>query len=141
MDMQSIFDAFELLQSWEERFDMVADLGRELLPIDESERTDENLVRGCDTRTWLTGRLTGGDQPVMEYHADAEGPLVRGLVALLLMPFQGKAPDEIIAYDPAPYIAKLGLEEALSMKRRAGMHTFLARVRQIAAETGVNGKR
>ena len=58
---------------------------------------------------------------------------VRGLVALLLMPFQGKTADEIIAYDPNPYVQRLGLEQALSMKRRAGMQEFFARVRQLAA--------
>jgi len=133
MDIQSIFDAFELLESWDERFDLVADLGRELLPITAAERTDANLVRGCDTRTWLVGHLSNDRPPVLAYHADAEGPLVRGLVALLLMPFQGKTPEEILAYDPAPYIEKLGLEQALSMKRRAGMHEFLSGVKRIAA--------
>lgn len=133
MDTQSIFDAFELLDSWEERFELVSDLGRELLPLADEDRIDSNLVRGCDTRTWLTGRLTSDAPPVVEYHADAEGPLVRGLVALLLLPYQGRTPEEIIAFDPAPYVQRLGLEEALSMKRRAGMHKFLSRVKQIAA--------
>ena len=133
MDIQSIFDAFELLESWDERFDLIADLGRELLPISDEERGDNNLVPGCDTRTWLVGHLSDENPPVITFHADAEGPLVRGLVALLLMPYRGMTPEEVLAFDPGPYVRKLGLEQALSMKRRAGMMAFFTRLKQIAA--------
>jgi len=131
MNTQDVMDAFELLETWEERYELIAELGRGLLTLAERERTDANLIAGCDTRTWLTGNLVG-DPPVMEYRADAEGPLVRGLVALLLMPFQGKTPEEVLATDPRGFISKLGLESALSAKRQGGMHAFLDRVRAIA---------
>jgi cysteine desulfuration protein SufE len=131
MNTQDVVDAFALLETWEERYELIAELGRGLLTLAECERTDANLIAGCDTRTWLTGNLVG-DPPVMEYRADAEGPLVRGLVALLLMPFQGKTPEDVLTTDPRGYISKLGLESALSAKRQAGMHAFLDRVRVIA---------
>jgi cysteine desulfuration protein SufE len=131
MDTQEVIDAFELLESWEERYELIAELGDGLLTLAESEKTDANRIAGCDTRTWLIGDLVG-EPSVLEYRADAEGPLVRGLVCLLLMPFQGKSPENALATDPREFIARLGLEAALSAKRRAGMHAFLDRVKAIA---------
>lgn len=137
MNTHELIESFELLDSWEERYQLIGELERELIPIPELEKTEEALVQGCTTRTWLSGHLVGTDPPVVEYRADAEGPLVRGLVAVLLMPFQGKTPEEVIATDPRPYIERLGLESALSAQRRAGMDSFLERVRVIARRAQV----
>jgi len=131
MNTQEIIDAFEFLETWEERYELIAELGRGLLPLADGEKNDANLVAGCDTRTWLVGDVTGHPR-VMEYRADAEGPLVRGLVALLLMPFQGRAPEEVLATDPRAFVSRVGLESALSAKRQAGMYAFLDRVKDIA---------
>jgi cysteine desulfuration protein SufE len=131
--MQELLDAFAFLETWEERFELITDLGRELEALPDSERTDANLVAGCTTRTWLTGGRAPGFH-TLELRADAETPLVRGLVALLLMPFRGKSPQEVLETDPRPFIEQLRLEEALSAKRRAGMEAFLERVRSIARE-------
>ena len=132
MDTKDILDAFEVLDTWEARYEFIGELSRTLLPVADSERHDANLVPGCNTRTWLTGNLTPGMPPRMEYRADAETPLVRGLVALLLVPFQGKAPAAVLKTDPRDYIARLGLAEQLSPNRRAGMEHFIKRVYQIA---------
>ena len=134
MTTDELIAAFEHLESWEERFHLISELERELRPISGEERVEANQVPGCTTRTWLTARLVPGHPPTLDYRADAEGPLVRGLVAVLLMPFQGKTPDEVIATDPRPFIDALGLETALSPHRRAGMEAFLARVRALASE-------
>jgi cysteine desulfuration protein SufE len=136
MNTKDVLDAFELLDTWEARYEFIGDLSRELLPVADSEKTDANLVKGCNTRTWLTGSLTNGDLPVIEYRADAETPLVRGLVALLLVPFQRKTPRDVLETDPREYIAKIGLAEHLSPNRRAGMEHFIERVFQIARGLG-----
>jgi len=132
MHTKEVLDAFELLDNWEARNELIGDLSRELLPLAESEKIDTNLVKGCSTQTWLIGSLTPGDPAVIEYRADAETPLVRGLVALLLVPFQRKPPQEVLETDARDYIAKLGLAEYLNSNRRVGMAHFLERVYQIA---------
>jgi cysteine desulfuration protein SufE len=132
MDIQDVTDAFEVLDTWDERFELITELERELIPVPESALTDEHLVPGCTTRTWVTARLTETDPPVLEFMADAEGPLVRGLVALLLLPFQHKTPDEVLATDANAFIRRLDLESALSAKRRAGMYAFIERVKHLA---------
>ena len=132
MHTKDVLDAFELLDNWEARYEFIGDLSRELLPLAESEKIDANLVKGCSTQTWLIGSLTPGDPAVIEYRADAETPLVRGLVALLLVPFQRKPPQDVLDTDARDYIAKLGLAEHLSSNRRVGMEHFIERVYQIA---------
>lgn len=132
MDTHEILAAFRFLETWEERFEFIADLGRELAPLADSERAEANLVPGCTTRTWLTGCIVDADPPILEFRADAETPLVRGLVALLLIPFKDKTVREVLDTDPNPFIESLHLEQALSLKRRAGMEAFLARIKHIA---------
>jgi cysteine desulfuration protein SufE len=134
MTLADVIDAFELLDNWDARYELIGELARELPALPDAERTEANLVPGCNTRAWLTGDLGPEDPGVMQYRADAEGTLVRGLVALLLMPFQGKPPREVLATDPGEFIGKLGLEEHLSGSRRMGMHAFIARVKAIARE-------
>ncbi len=132
MHTKDVLDAFELLDNWEARYEFIGDLSRELLPLAESEKIDANLVKGCNTQAWLIGSLTSDDPAIIEFRADAETPLVRGLVALLLVPFQRKSPRQVLETDARDYIAKLGLAEYLSSNRRVGMEHFLERVYQIA---------
>jgi cysteine desulfuration protein SufE len=136
MTTTEVLEAFELLENWEARYEFIGDLGRELLQVAESERTDANLVQGCNTRTWLTGSLVGDAPAVIEFRAEAETPLVRGLVALLLVPFQRQPPQAVLRTDPSDYINGLGLKEHLSGNRQAGMEHFIERVYAIARGLG-----
>ncbi len=133
METQDVIEAFKFLGTWEERYELIADLSRELAPLADTDRTAANLVPGCTTRTWLTGRVAS-DSPILDLRADAETPLVKGLVALLLMPFRGKTPAEVLKTDPRPFVERLGLEQALSAKRQAGMGAFFERINRIARE-------
>jgi cysteine desulfuration protein SufE len=132
MNTQDVLDAFEVLDDWDARYEFIGELSRELVPVGDSDHNDANLVPGCNTRTWLTARPRPGDPSRIEYQADAETPLVRGLVALLLVPFQHQPPDRVLATDPGDYIGRLGLAEHLSPNRQAGMEHFIERVYQLA---------
>ena len=123
-----------MLPDWNQRYEFITGLGHKLATLPEADKTDQNLVQGCTTRTRVTGHLGAGEPAVMEYLADAEGALVRGIVALLLTPFQGKTPQEVLAEDPRDFIGKLGLEQYLSTNRRAGMYAFIAKVKAIAKD-------
>ncbi len=132
MTEQEIVEAFEVLSDWDDRYEFITDLGRELDAMPAADRTERNRVQGCTTPTWVTGHLTADDPPVMDYRVDVEGALVRGLVVVLLVPFQGKTPEDVMARDIGDYLSRLGLEEHLSPNRRQGMHAFIARVKSIA---------
>ncbi len=132
MTEQEIIESFEMLPDWDARYEFIADLGRELDAMPAVDRTEHNRVQGCTTPTWVTGHLRAGDPPVMDYRVHVEGALVRGLVVVLLAPFQGKTPDDVVARDVGDYIGRLELEEHLSPNRRQGMHAFIARIKSIA---------
>jgi cysteine desulfuration protein SufE len=132
MTTDDVIDAFELLGDWDARYEFIGELALQLVPLSEQEHSDSNLVQGCNTRTWLTAVPQPADPTRIEYRADAETPLVRGLVALLLVPFQHQTPEQVLNTDPSPYIARLGLAQHLSANRRAGMEHFLERVYQLA---------
>ena len=124
MNEHEIIEAFELLPEWEDRYEFIADLGRGLDTMPAVEQSERNRVQGCTTPTWVEGHLRAGDPPLME--------LVRGLVVVLLAPFQGKAPEDVLARDIGDYLGRLDLEEHLSPNRRQGMHAFIAKVKSIA---------
>lgn len=132
MKTEDILDAFEMLEDWDARYEFIGELSRELVPIGDDAYTEANRVPGCNTRTWLTARPQPDDPARIEYCADAETPLVRGLVALLLVPFQHQTPATVLATDPSDYIAKLGLSEHLSQNRQAGMEHFIERLYELA---------
>lgn len=127
-----ILEAFEVLEDWESRYEFIGELSQDLPPLGEDERNEANLVPGCNTQTWLTGHLIATQPACIEFRADAETPLVRGLVALLLVPFQHRSPEQVLATDPTAYLNGLGLREHLSPNRQAGMEHFIERVQQIA---------
>jgi len=131
LTIERLTDAFELLTDWQERYDYISELGRKLPPMPEAEKTDASRVHGCISRVWVTGRLTGAP-PVMAYHADGEGPIIRGLVALLVMLFEGKTPDEVLGLDAEGLIEKLGLDENLSPNRHIGMYAMVEKIKAIA---------
>src|SRR3954452_12468894 len=88
---------FEILGDWEERYRYVIELGRELAPLTEAERSDANKVRGCASQVWLiTEPRPGG---TLAFRGDSDAHIVRGLIALLLRLYSGRRPGEILAFD------------------------------------------
>jgi len=135
MTIQRLMDAFELLTDWQERYDYISELGAKLPPMPEAEKTDETRVHGCISKVWITGRASG-DPIVMEYRADGEGPIIRGLVALLVMLFQGRTREEVLDLDAEGVIEKLGLDENLSPNRHIGMYAMVEKIKGIARAAG-----
>jgi cysteine desulfuration protein SufE len=131
MTIERLMDAFDLLTDWQERYDYISELGQKLPPMPDAEHTEENRVHGCISKVWITGRV-GGDPATMEYRADGEGPIIRGLVALLFMLFQGKTPEEVLGLDAEGVIEKLGLDENLSPNRHIGMYAMVERFKLLA---------
>jgi cysteine desulfuration protein SufE len=131
MSIERLMDAFDLLADWQERYDYISELGTRLPPLPAAEKTEESRVHGCMSNVWIAGRLIG-EPAVMEYHADADGPIIRGLVALLVMLFQGKTPEEVSRLDAEGVIEQLGLDENLSPNRHIGMYAMVEKIKGIA---------
>jgi cysteine desulfuration protein SufE len=122
---------FELLGDWEERYRHVIDLGRSLAPLTGPERSDANKVRGCASQVWLVTEPQGDG--TLNFRGDSDAHIVRGLIAILLRLYSGRAPAEILAFDAKAAFERLGLTGALSAQRSNGLFAMTERIRRDAA--------
>jgi cysteine desulfuration protein SufE len=122
---------FDILGDWEERYRYVIDLGRELAPLAESERSDANKVRGCASQVWLVTEPQA-DRTV-RFRGDSDAHIVRGLIAILLRLFSGRRPADIVAFDAKAAFERLGLTGALSSQRSNGLFSMVERIKRDAA--------
>ena len=123
---------FDLLGDWEERFRYVIDLGRGLASLTDSERSDQNKVRGCASQVWLVSER--GPDGGLSFRGDSDAHLVRGLIAILLRLYSGRTPAEILAIDAKGAVERLGLPGALSTQRSNGLFSMVERIHRIAAD-------
>jgi cysteine desulfuration protein SufE len=129
---ESIREDFSFLESWEDRYRFVMELGRALPPLSDHARTEANKVRGCASQVWLTSRpaeTSSPTNPVLHFDGDSDAHLVRGLVAVLFALVQDKPAREILAIDPHAAFKELGLGEHLTPQRSNGFASMVARVR------------
>jgi cysteine desulfuration protein SufE len=123
---------FEALDDWDDRYRLLIDLGRALPPMADALKTDATKVRGCASQVWLYPSFDGG---ALHFAADSDAAIVKGLVALVLMLADGRAPAAI---DPAEIRARLdglGLAKHLSSNRTQGLASMVARIGDLARET------
>lgn len=127
---QQLIDDLLLIEDAQERLGAIVDRARSRLLPDRSEHIDAHRVRACVSPVWLVCTLRDGRG---EFRSDAESPLVRGLVALLCELYDGGAPAEILAVEPA-LLERLGLLRTLSPTRLNGLRSVRARIRDFALE-------
>jgi cysteine desulfurase/selenocysteine lyase len=131
---QEIAEIFELLPDWPMRHQQIMDLGERLTPMPDALKTPETFVPGCQSRVHLAARARPGSPDVIEFLADSDANIVRGLIALLQQLYSGQKAGAILAFDAQAFFSRLGLDEHLSMTRRNGLVAMVERIRQIAAQ-------
>jgi cysteine desulfuration protein SufE len=114
-------------EGWEERYRYVIDLGKDLAPLTDAERSDANKVRGCASQVWLV-REPQADG-TLRFRGDSDAHIVRGLIAIVLRLYSGRKPAEIRAFDAPAAFETLGLKGALSQQRSNGLASMVARIR------------
>lgn len=130
--IDELVEDFELFEDWEERYRYIVDLGKNLSPMPEAEKTEDTKVRGCMSQVWMTSQLEADKSPpTLTFKADSDAFIVKGLIAILLELYSGRAPSEILSLDATEALAKLGLSNHLSPNRRNG---FVAMVERIKAD-------
>lgn len=136
--LDELADEFDLLGDWEERYRYVIELGGELAPLSEAERSEANKVRGCASQVWLVTEPLGDGR--VEFRGDSDAHIVRGLIAILLRLFSGRRPADILAFDVREAFQRLGLSGALSTQRSNGLASMAERIaRDAAALNAANG--
>src|SRR6202007_1290880 len=110
--LSELADEFDLLGDWEERYRYVIELGKELAPLSDAERSDANKVRGCASQVWLVTEPQSDG--TLKFRGDSDAHIVRGLIAVLLRFYSGRQPEDILAFDAKAAFEGLGLSGALS---------------------------
>ncbi len=130
-NIQAMLDDFAFLGDWEERYMHVIDMGRQLPELPPSARTDANKVKGCVSQVWLT---TTYDAPQnrLTFIGDSDAHIVKGLIAIVLEIYSGRAPHEVLRLDADPIMAELGLSEHLSPQRSNGLRAMIERIKHEA---------
>lgn len=125
--LDDLSETFDLLGDWEERYRYVIDLGAELAPLDDSEKTATTKVSGCASQVWIVSEAREDGR--LQWRGDSDAHIVRGLIAILLRLYNGLTPDEALAFDARAAVTRLGLGEALSSQRSNGLSAMINRLR------------
>lgn len=136
MDVTELKESFALLDDWSDRYRYIIELGKSLPAMPEHEKTQATKVLGCQSQVWLVGEPSPGGPATLTFRADSDAHIVRGLVAIVLMIFEGKTAAEIATLDPRPLFAELGLDKHLSQGRSNGLLSMVGRIKDIAKAHG-----
>ena len=121
-----VVEEFEDFTDWMDKYQMLIDLGNELDVLNDKYKNDSNLIDGCQSRVWLQCYLVDGK---LQFTADSDALIVKGIIALLIQVLSGHTPTEILDAD-LYFIDKIGLKDHLSPTRSNGL---LAMIKQIKA--------
>jgi cysteine desulfuration protein SufE len=130
--IDTIIDDFALLDDWEDRYRYIIELGREMQPLADAEKTAANKVEGCASQVWLVVDRDMPTPPRLSFRGDSDAHIVRGLVAIITKAYSGLLPHEIAAFDADRLMASLGLDAHLSTQRANGLRSMVRRIRQEA---------
>lgn len=131
--VDELLEEFEEMEDWDERFDYLVDLGRELPELSTELQTDEHIVKGCMSTVWLEARSLESDPDRILISADSDSLIVKGLIVVLMSFYSGLTAKEILDKDPKELFTQLGLNSHLSPQRRNGLFSMVKRLRELAA--------
>jgi cysteine desulfuration protein SufE len=130
MTIEEIIENFSLLDEWEDRYRYVIELGNELAPLADTERTTENKVRGCASQVWLSANVDKSSSPPrLTFRGDSDAHIVRGLIAIVLALFNDKTPSEILGTDAEAVFDQIGLKDHLTAQRSNGLRAVVERIK------------
>ena len=131
-----VIEEFSGFDDWMDRYQMLIDLGNELEPLDEKYKTESNLIDGCQSRVWLQADYHDG---VIDFQAESDALIVKGIVALLIRVLSGHTPKEILDTD-LYFIDRIGLHDHLSPTRSNGLLAMVKQMRMYAVAFGMKNE-
>ncbi|MCB1883303.1 MAG: SufE family protein [Geminicoccaceae bacterium] len=134
----AIEEDFALLDGAREKIEYVVELGKDLPPLADGLKSETSRVRGCQSQVWLVADRD--EKGRLRFEADSDAIIVKGLIALLMRLYDGRAPDEILN-NPPDVFERIGLGAMLTPGRANGLYAMVNRIQQIAAATGRVGVR
>lgn len=127
---QEIIDDFSMYEEWLDKYEYLIELGKSLDGLDESKKTEERLIKGCQSRVWLDCDKRDGK---LYFSADSDAVITRGIIALLVSVYSGRSAEEILQ-DDFSFLNSIGLKENLSPTRANGLVSMISTIRAKAAE-------
>jgi cysteine desulfuration protein SufE len=125
---EEIIEEFSMFEDWMERYEYIIEIGKSIPLIDESEKKDENLINGCQSKVWLHSEI---EKDKLTFTADSDAILTKGIVGLLLRVFNHHTPKEILEADTS-FIDEIGLKEHLSPTRANGLVSMIKQIKLYA---------
>jgi cysteine desulfuration protein SufE len=125
---QEVVNEFALFSDWQDKYEHLIELGKDLPLIAPEKKTEENIVRGCQARVWLNAEPQNGH---IHFTADSDAMITKGLIALLVRVLNDRTPQEILD-TPLTFIDHIGLREHLSPNRANGLSAMIDQMKRYA---------
>ncbi|MFT6166505.1 MAG: cysteine desulfuration protein SufE [Vicingaceae bacterium] len=123
-----VIEEFEMFEDWMDKYEYLISLGKELPLIDEAKKTEENIIKGCQSRVWLAAEL---DHAKIQFTADSDAIITKGIISLMIRVLTDSSPKEIIETE-LYFIDKVGLKEHLSPTRSNGLVSMVKQMKMYA---------
>ncbi|NEV92617.1 SufE family protein [Psychroflexus sp. YR1-1] len=123
-----IIEEFSMFEDWMQRYEYMIELGKSLPLIDEKHKTEENIIKGCQSRVWVYAEM---EKDNVEFTADSDAIITKGIIAILIRVFSGQKPEDIISADTG-FIDAIGLKEHLSPTRANGLVSMIKQMKMYA---------
>jgi cysteine desulfuration protein SufE len=125
---EEIVENFSLFDSWDEKYEYIIDLGKKLPPLEDEHKKDENKVRGCQSTVWLVAAYKDG---LVEFKADSDAVIVKGLISMLIQVLSWHTPEEIIQAKLG-FIDRIGMTTHLAQTRSNGLAAMVKQMKNFA---------
>lgn len=127
---QQVIEDFAVYDDWMDKYEYIIELGKSLEPYSEEKKTEDRLIKGCQSRVWLDARKEDGK---IWFSADSDAIITKGIISLLIGIYSGASAEEILASDFS-FVEKIGLSANLSPTRANGLVSMIETIRRMAAE-------
>lgn len=132
---QAVVEDFSMYDEWLDKYEYLIELGKKPGPFPESSKTDEKLIKGCQSRVWLDSKVENGN---VIFSADSDAIITKGIISLLIGVYSGRTAEEI-ADDDFAWLDEIGLRENLSPTRSNGLVSMIETIKKIANSLRDNG--
>jgi cysteine desulfuration protein SufE len=129
---QEIIEDFSLFENWEDKYEYLIDLGKKLKPLEETFKTEEYKIKGCQSSVWIHSSHKDGK---VYFEGDSDAIIVKGLVSLMIKVLSGQLPKDIVEA-PLEFINEIGLSSHLAQTRSNGLRSMIKQMKMDAAVYG-----
>lgn len=131
--VEELLEEFQEMEDWDERYEYLIELGKELPALSKEHQNEVNLVKGCMSTVWMVTHSPESAPDTLHVMADSDSLIVKGLIVVLMSYYSGLPVREILDKDPKELFTQLGLSSHLSPQRRNGLFSMVKRLRELAA--------